>query len=137
MSRFLRVDDPSTDDRTAYFRPLLPDEVIGTPGCRFIGAADDDGIPEGAVAFLIRDNLVDILHVEVYPELRRHGIGTALIRILLRYLSLADMPLVIQAVYTADGDDEDEVMDAFFRSMADFEVVRDEETRTAVSFGEI
>ena len=123
MSRFLRVDDPVSDERTPYFRELLPEHVIETHGCRFIGAADENGIPEGAVAYSVHENNVDILHVEVYPELRRRGIGTSLVRILLKYLSLAEMPFILQAVYSDSGAPEDAVTDAFFRSMPDFEVV--------------
>ncbi len=123
MSRFLRVDDPVSDERTPYFRDLLPDHVIESPGCRFIGAADENGIPEGVIAFSMQENNVDILHVEVYPELRRRGIGTSLVRILLKYLSLAEMPFILQAVYSDSGAPEDAVTDAFFRSMPDFEVV--------------
>ena len=57
---------------------------------------DDKGIPEGAVAFSIDGNMADILHLEVYRDLRRQGIATSLVRVLLKYLSLAEVPFVLQ-----------------------------------------
>ena len=123
MSRFVKVDDASTDERTKFFAELLPEELAANKGCRLIGSVDENGIPEGVVAFVLNDNLADILHIEVYEELRRQGIGTAMIRILLQYLSLAELPFVLQAVYSAYGDTDGAVTDAFFRSIPDFEVV--------------
>ncbi len=52
------------------------------------------------VVFEISDNLVDILHVEVYEKLRRQGIGTELIRMLLNCFSSTEMPFIVQAVYS-------------------------------------
>ena len=122
MSRFVRIDRADEDEKTAYFKDLLSDELAKDKGCRLIGAVDDNGVPEGVVAFKISGQIVDILHIEVYEALRRQGIGTALIRTLLKYLSQAELPFVLQAVYSVIEED-DRVMDLFFRSMPDFEVV--------------
>ena len=123
MSRFVRIDDAAADERTAFFVELLPEELRAEKKCRLIGAVDENGIPEGVVAFSLNGNMADILHVEVYRELRRKGIGTAMIRVLLKFLASAELPFVLQAVYSADGEDGDDVTDAFFRSLPDFEVV--------------
>ncbi len=123
MSLFLRIDDTLGDERAAFFAPLLPEDLTGKKGCRLIGAVDERGIPEGVAAFTVNDFMVDILHVEVYPELRRRGIGTALVRTLLEYLSLTGLPFMVQAAYSVDEDGEDAVTDLFFRSLAAFEVV--------------
>ena len=84
MSRFVRIDRADEDEKTAYFKDLLSDELAKDKGCRLIGAVDDNGVPEGVVAFRISGQIVDILHIEVYEALRRQGIGTALIRTLLK-----------------------------------------------------
>ncbi len=123
MSRFICIDDALKDERTEFFKDLLPEGLNGSKGYRLIGAVDDEGFPEGAVAFAVNGNIVDILHVEVYPELRRNGIGTALTDMLLQYLSLTEMPFMVQAAYTVDGSDEDKVTDSFFKSLDAFEVV--------------
>ena len=114
MSRFVRIDDAAADERTAFFAELLPEELRAEKKCRLIGAVDENGIPEGVVAFSLNGNMADILHIEVYRELRRKGIGTALVRVLLRFLSLPELPIVLQAVYSADGEDGEDVTDAFF-----------------------
>ncbi len=123
MSRFVRIDDVPADERTRYFADLVPEELMAEKGLRLIGAVNDNGIPEGAVAFEIDDNMASILHVEVYESLRRQGIGTAIVRTLLLYLALAELPFIVQAVYSTGEDGENEGVDAFFKSLPDFEVV--------------
>ena len=122
MSRFVRIDRADTDEKTSYFKDLLSDELAADKNCRLIGAVDDSGVPEGVVAFKISGNMVDILHIEVYEALRRQGIGTALIRTLLKYLSQTELPFVLQAVYSVSEED-DRVTESFFKSIPDFEVV--------------
>ena len=123
MSRFIRIDDIASDERTPFFADLIPEAFDGEQRLRMIGAVDERGIPEGAVTFAMDENIVNIMHVEVYEELRRQGIATALIRTLLSYLSLSQLPFVAQAVYSVDPDGEDGFVDAFFRSLPEFEVV--------------
>ena len=123
MSRFICIDDVLKDERTVFFKDLLPEGLNGSRGYRLIGAVDDEGFPEGVVAFTVNGNIVDILHLEVYPKLRRNGIGTALTDMLLQYLSLTEMPFMVQAAYSVDGSDEDKVTDSFFKSLDAFEVV--------------
>ncbi len=123
MSRFIKIDHLAGDERTAYFKDLFPEKLLKNKRCRLIGAMDQDGIPEGVVLFSLNGQTAELLHIEVYPELRRQGIGTALIKTLLRYLSMAELPFMLQAVYAVDEEDGAEA-DAFFRSMPDFTVVR-------------
>ena len=123
MSRFISIDDTQKDGRTAFFKELLPEGLNGSRSYRLIGAVDEEGFPEGAVAFAVNGNIVDILHVEVYQKLRRKGIGTALAEVLIRYLSLTDMPFMVQAAYSVEDSEEDEAADSFFRSLKAFEVV--------------
>ncbi len=123
MSRFIRIDDAATDERTEFFEDILPEELIREKGCRLIGAVDEKGLPEGVVAFSVRGNMTELLHLQVYRKLRRRGIGTALIRTLLRYLSLAELPFILQAVYAVGEGEEENVTDLFFRSIPDFEII--------------
>lgn len=123
MSKFVRIDDVAADERVPYFAALLPEELLSEGGLRLIGAVTDEGIPEGVVAFTVNENMVDIHYIEVYEKRRRQGIGTALIRTLLRYLAMSELPFVVQAIYSNDGDDEAKALHAFFMSMPDFEVV--------------
>ena len=123
MSRFFMIDDTVKDKRAAFFAPLLPSDLASRKGCRLIGAVDSDGIPEGAAVFTVNDFIADILHIEVYPELRRRGIGTALIGTLLECLSLTGLSFMVQAAYSVDEDGEDRAIDLFFRSLSAFEVV--------------
>ena len=123
MSRFILIGDTQKDERTAFFQDLLPEGLNGSRPYRLIGAVDDEGFPEGALAFTVNGNVADILHVEVYSKLKRRGIGTALTDTLLQYLSLTEMPFMVQAAYTVDGTEEDEVTDSFFKSLDAFEVV--------------
>ncbi len=124
MSRFIRIDDIINDERSAFFRDLIPvDEKIDTHA-RLIGAVDDEGFPEGVLIFKLEEWAALILHIEVYPFLKRRGIGTALVDTLLRYLEPLEYAIRIEAYYMkTDEDAEMEETDLFFRSLPDFEVV--------------
>ena len=124
MSRFIKIDDAVNDERMAYFNNLLPEDLEINDSCHLIGAVDDAGCPEGAVVFTFSGQVTTILYIEVYPELRRQGIGTALIFTLLEYLVPVEYPILIEAYYIlGDEDGVGEEVDAFFKSLPDFEVV--------------
>lgn len=124
MSRFIRIDDVLNDERSKYFTELFSGEVEFSDKTRLIGAVDDEGYPEGALAFRLSGGSVTILHVAVYPHLRRQGIGTGLIHALLDYLEPLEIPYIVEAYYSPYEDDgERSGADAFFRSIPDFEVV--------------
>ncbi len=68
--------------------------------------------------------ITTILYIGVYPELRRKGTGTALIDTLLKYLVPVECPMMVEAYYMMDDEDEGmEEADLFFRSLPDFDVV--------------
>ncbi len=123
MSKYIKIDDIVNDERTEYFKSLIPSDLIRGDS-RLIGSVDEDGYPEGMLLYRVSGFIIDILHIEVYEELRGLGIGSDLIDVLLTYISDAGMPFVIQAVYGVGEDFEDgEAAHAFFESIEDFEVV--------------
>ncbi|MCR5746697.1 MAG: N-acetyltransferase [Lachnospiraceae bacterium] len=124
MSRFIIINDISNDERAEFFTEMLPDDLKNEEGIHMIGAVDEEGYPEGIVAFSINGTVVDLMYIEVYPELRETGIGTRLANALVDYVSLANMPMIVEASYILEEDSEDDmIVDSFFRSLPDFEVV--------------
>ena len=124
MSRFIKIDDVINDERMQYFEDLLPDDLEFDEHTRLIGAVDDEGYAEGALVFRFNGWIVNLLYIGVYPELRRQGIGTGLIDTLMKYLVPVEFPIMVEAYYLLeDEDDPDNTADLFFRSLIDFEVV--------------
>jgi GNAT superfamily N-acetyltransferase len=124
MSRFILIDDIINDEKTTFFRDLIPEDEKIDEHARLIGAVDEEGFPEGVLIFRLEEWAALILHIEVYPFLKRRGIGTALVDTLLRYLEPVEYAIRIEAYYMkTDEDSEVEETDLFFRSLPDFEVV--------------
>ncbi len=123
MSSFIIIDDIFNDERAEYFIDMLPEDLKEERN-HLIGAVDDEGYPEGVVVFRFNGMVVDLMYIEVYSELRGMGIGTNLVNALTDYISLAEMPLVVQTTYMMEENSEDDmIIDSFFRSIPDFEVV--------------
>ncbi len=123
MSKYIKIDDMVNDERTEFFKPLIPSELINE-GFRLIGSVDEGGYPEGVLIYRVNGFMIDIFHIEVYEELRRLGIGSGLVDVLVKYVTNAEMPFLLQAVYGVGEDfEEGEAADAFFKSLDAFEVV--------------
>ncbi len=124
MSNFIIIDDIFNDERAEYFIDMLPDDLKTEAGNHLIGSVDDEGYPEGVVVFRFNGMVADLMYVEVYSELREMGIGTNLVNAFIDYVSLAEMPMVVEASYMVEEESEDDMIaDSFFRSLPDFEVI--------------
>ena len=124
MSQFIKIDNVISDERTKFFNDLIPEGLELDDRCRLIGAVDEDGFPEGALIFRFTGWITTILYIGVYPEFRRRGTGTALIDTLMKYLVPIEYPIMVEAYYMMDDENEDmEEADLFFRSLTDFDVV--------------
>lgn len=123
MSYFLLIDDIDNDERTPYFRDLIPSDLKAEGSLKVIGAVSKEGYPQGALTFTFQGWSVHILYIEVYPIERRMGIGTGLINALMEYLSPIEHSYVVEAIYEQEAIDKADVTGAFFGSLPDFEVV--------------
>lgn len=101
------------EDREA-FSGVLPEELKLTGNRVAVGAVDEEGTVLGAASYVLVDDQYNLDWIYVEPDIRRQGVGIALLDYILFLTERAGEGLPVQALY--EWTPEDTELHSFFLS---------------------